>query len=81
MAMAHHRTRGRVRRRARRNLRRYDGRHPAALSPRLITIVETSSWSVEPLGTSLSDNAGYIAPVLAVAPSGIAPGGATDSAM
>jgi hypothetical protein len=37
--------------------RRYDGRHPAALSARLITIVETSSWSVEPLGTSqLVDN-------------------------
>jgi hypothetical protein len=30
--------------------RRYDGRHPAALSARLITIVETSSWSVELLG-------------------------------
>jgi hypothetical protein len=25
---------------------------PPALSARLITIVETSSWSVEPLGTS-----------------------------
>jgi hypothetical protein len=32
--------------------RRHDGRHPAALSARLITIVETSSWSVEPLSTS-----------------------------
>lgn len=29
--------------------RRYDGRHSAVLSARLITIVETSSWSVEPL--------------------------------
>jgi hypothetical protein len=32
--------------------RRHDGRHPAALSARLITIVETSSWSVKPLGIS-----------------------------
>src|SRR4051794_40191494 len=29
--------------------RRYDGRHPRSLSARLMTIVETSSWSVEPL--------------------------------
>src|SRR3954466_9112454 len=52
MAMAPQRTRGRVRRRAWRSLAAtlYDG--PPALSARLITIVETSSWSVEPLGTS-----------------------------
>jgi hypothetical protein len=52
---------------------------PAGLSAHLITILETSSWSVEPLRQS--KNGGYIAPVPAVALSGIAPGGATDSAL
>ena len=53
MAMAHQRTRGRVPGEHGAILPpRCDGRHPAALSARLITIVETSSWSVELLGTN-----------------------------